>query len=70
MTDAAVVPDPRAIVAGFKPEFEQLLYFALMEASETSWEPAEQTEGAPNPARRTRRRTRAKAPSKRARAAR
>ncbi len=31
ITDAALVPDPEAIVAGFKPEFEQLLYFVLLE---------------------------------------
>ena len=31
MTDAAVVPDPGAIVARFGPEFEKLLYFVLME---------------------------------------
>jgi WS/DGAT/MGAT family acyltransferase len=31
MTDAALVPDPAAIVDRFKPEFEQLLYFVLLE---------------------------------------
>lgn len=31
MTDAALVPDPEAIVARFEPEFEQLLYFVLLE---------------------------------------
>jgi diacylglycerol O-acyltransferase / wax synthase len=31
MTDAALVPDPEAIIKHFKPKFEQLLYFALME---------------------------------------
>ena len=31
LTDAAVVPDPGAIVARFGPEFEKLLYFVLME---------------------------------------
>ena len=31
MTDAALVPDPQAIIAHFKPNFEQLLYFVLME---------------------------------------
>jgi WS/DGAT/MGAT family acyltransferase len=35
ITDAALVPDPKSIVARFKPEFEQLLYFVLMEP----WEP-------------------------------
>ncbi|WP_414474419.1 wax ester/triacylglycerol synthase family O-acyltransferase [Microvirga sp. M2] len=30
MTDAALVPNPEAIVARFKPEFEQLLYFVLL----------------------------------------
>lgn len=32
ITDSAMVPDPEAIIAGFQPEFEKLLYFALMEA--------------------------------------
>jgi diacylglycerol O-acyltransferase / wax synthase len=31
MTDAALVPDPQAVSDHFKPEFEQLLYFVLME---------------------------------------
>ena len=31
ITDAALVPDPEAIIARFNPEFEQLLYHALME---------------------------------------
>ena len=35
ITDAALVPDPKSIVARFKPEFEQLLYFVLLEP----WEP-------------------------------
>jgi diacylglycerol O-acyltransferase len=30
MTDAALVPDPKAIVMRFRPEFEKLLYFVLM----------------------------------------
>jgi diacylglycerol O-acyltransferase len=30
ITDAAMVPDPEAIISRFAPEFEQLLYFALM----------------------------------------
>jgi diacylglycerol O-acyltransferase len=30
MTDAALVPDPKAIVMRFQPEFEKLLYFVLM----------------------------------------
>ncbi len=52
MTDAAVVPDPGAIVARFGPEFEKLLYFVLMEdwvlpASEGA---AERKEGARGPA--------------------
>jgi hypothetical protein len=32
LADAALVPDPHAIIARFKPEFEQLLYFVLMGA--------------------------------------
>jgi len=31
MTDTVLVPDPQAIIAHFKPKFEQLLYFVLME---------------------------------------
>jgi WS/DGAT/MGAT family acyltransferase len=31
VTDAAMVPDPEAIIARFNPEFEQLLYHVLME---------------------------------------
>jgi diacylglycerol O-acyltransferase / wax synthase len=30
ITDAALVPDPEAIISRFAPEFEQLVYFALM----------------------------------------
>jgi hypothetical protein len=30
VTDAAMVPDPEAIIARFNPEFEQLLYHVLM----------------------------------------
>ncbi len=37
ITDAALVPDPEAIVAQFRPQFEQLLYHVLMEP----WEEAE-----------------------------
>jgi hypothetical protein len=33
MTDSALVPDPEAIAARFNPEFEQLLYFVLLEGS-------------------------------------
>jgi diacylglycerol O-acyltransferase / wax synthase len=32
LADAALVPDPQAIIDRFEPEFEQLLYFALMQA--------------------------------------
>jgi diacylglycerol O-acyltransferase len=32
ITDAALVPDPQAIIARFNPEFEQLLYYALLHA--------------------------------------
>ncbi len=31
ITDAAMVPDPEAIIAHFRPKFEQLLYYALLE---------------------------------------
>lgn len=30
VTDAAVIPDPEAVIARFEPEFEQLLYYVLM----------------------------------------
>lgn len=30
ITDAAIVPDPETIIARFRPEFEQLLYFVLL----------------------------------------
>ena len=30
ITDAALCPDPQAIVDRFKPEFEQLLWLSLM----------------------------------------
>lgn len=39
ITDAAMVPDPHAIVARFKPEFEQLLYYALLEPLDVAAEP-------------------------------
>jgi len=32
ITDAALVPDPEAIISRFVPEFERLLYFVLMGA--------------------------------------
>ena len=37
LTDAALVPDPEAIVAHFRPQYEQLLYHVLMEP----WDEAE-----------------------------
>jgi len=42
ITDAAMVPDPHAVVARFKPEFEQLLYFVLLEPQEPA-EPENRT---------------------------
>jgi len=42
ITDAAMVPDPHAVVARFKPEFEQLLYFVLLEPQEPA-EPESRT---------------------------
>lgn len=42
ITDAAMVPDPEAIIAHFRPKFEQLLYYALMEP----WEGEAHEEGA------------------------
>jgi WS/DGAT/MGAT family acyltransferase len=54
ITDAAMVPDPEAIIAHFRPQFEQLLYFVLM--SHWGAEDMEATEriGAIAPAARTR----------------
>ena len=40
MTDAAMVPDPEAIIAHFRPQFEQLLYHVLMEP----WDAGEREE--------------------------
>jgi len=42
MTDTVLVPDPQAIIAHFKPKFEQLLYFVLMKP----WEDEAETEKA------------------------
>jgi len=65
ITDAAMVPDPHAIIARFAPEFERLLYFVLMSA----W--GEETLASPAPElaqKRPRGRTkRARAPAKRTR---
>jgi WS/DGAT/MGAT family acyltransferase len=66
ITDAAMVPDPGAIIARFAPEFERLLYFALMEdwGENAAREPvASQPEPAPK------RGARADGAAKRARAA-
>ncbi len=46
VTDAAMVPDPEAIIARFNPEFEQLLYHVLMEP----WGEDEGEQAAPEPA--------------------
>jgi len=74
ITDAAQVPDPQSIVARFKPEFEQLLYYALLEP----WEPEPDAAAAPAKAKaapgsrskRARRRPAEKTPPRRGRAAR
>lgn len=49
ITDAALVPDPEDIVARFAPEFEQLLYFVLLEPWDTH---SSETESRTAPARR------------------
>lgn len=69
ITDAALVPDPDAIVARFAPEFESLLYFVLMGAWSESAATAAQAESA-MPKRRSeaRREIRARRPVKRSRA--
>jgi WS/DGAT/MGAT family acyltransferase len=41
ITDAALVPDPKAIIAGFRPHFERLLYHTLMEHETGEAEPPE-----------------------------
>lgn len=38
MTDTAMVPDPQAIIDRFRPEFEQLLYYVLIEHGPDSGE--------------------------------
>jgi diacylglycerol O-acyltransferase / wax synthase len=60
LADAALVPDPHAIIARFKPEFEQLLYFVLLEAWATIPEqrPIKAKPGASKPAARGTRRGR------------
>ena len=45
VTDAAMVPDPEAIIAHFRPQFDQLLYYVLM----SSWGQAD-TDAADRPA--------------------
>lgn len=47
MTDAALVPDPEAVIAHFRPEFDKLLYFVLMEL-ETPVEPRPIEHGGPH----------------------
>jgi len=46
ITDSALVPDPQAIIDGFAPEFERLLYFVLMGA----WGMGVPADGAGKPA--------------------
>ncbi len=51
ITDAALVPDPESIVAHFRPKFEQLLYYVLMEpwGEEEHSESAHHAHFAPQP---------------------
>ena len=74
ITDAALVPDPQSIVARFKPEFEQLLYFVLLEpwepAKAGSAEPAVRKVAGASRTTRARQRTRTKPASRRGRVAR
>jgi diacylglycerol O-acyltransferase / wax synthase len=60
LVDAALVPDPQAIVSRFKPEFDQLLYFVLMEAWTpiSAQGPSKAKRGAVKPAARKTRRGR------------
>jgi WS/DGAT/MGAT family acyltransferase len=65
ITDAALVPDPEAIIARFAPEFERLLYFVLMGAWGEAPAPDSAEEPvAPKPRTRVKRKP---APAKRAR---
>jgi len=69
ITDAALIPDPEAIIDRFAPEFERLLYFVLMGA----WAEGNVVGGGSEsamPARgsRAKRATRRRAPGKRIRA--
>jgi hypothetical protein len=52
VTDAAMVPDPQAIVDRFRPAFEQLLYFVLLEP----WQPVENKAVDPKRPKRPKRR--------------
>ncbi|KAI94371.1 acyltransferase [Rhodomicrobium udaipurense JA643] len=69
ITDAAMVPDPEAIIAEFRPKFEQLLYYALMgawgdadeRAARVAVEAAIATEASKSEARRAKPRAAAKA---------
>ncbi len=66
ITDAARVPDPEAIVAHFRPEFEQLLYHVLMEPWDEAEREAvpEQASLAPSPRVRISRKSAAAAPKR------
>ena len=56
ITDAALVPDPEAIIALFAPEFERLLYLALLGAWGEAPAPGGASEAvAPNPRKRAKR---------------
>ena len=71
ITDAAMVPDPQAIIARFRPEFEKLLYHVLMRSWDAVAAPAvvEVALRAPGPRRRKGRVPRAALGPKRLRAA-
>jgi WS/DGAT/MGAT family acyltransferase len=56
VTDAAMVPDPQAIVDRFRPAFEQLLYFVLLEP----WQPVENKVVGPMRPKRPKRRPNSK----------
>ena len=66
ITDAALTPDPEAIIARFAPEFERLLYLALL----GPWAETPAPDGATKPpaARRQKRTTRKPGAAKRRRA--
>jgi hypothetical protein len=59
ITDAARVPDPERVIAGFRPEFERLLLTVMMEPWDAPREPAIVERELAAEAKRSRRKRRA-----------